>query len=64
MFFNFNKNDPTTIDLFFYKYSLKNYRVLDICKTKLTEGNRNFEPNLLSFSLLNHQLQAVCMPIL
>ena len=45
----------------FIKYSLKNYRVLDIYKTKLIERKKNFEPTLLSFSLLNHQLKAVCL---
>ena len=40
----------------FIKYSLKNFRVLDIYQTKLIEHDKNFEPNFLSFSLLNHQL--------
>ena len=35
--------------------------VLDIYETKLIEHNKNFEPNLQSFSLLNHQLQAVAI---
>ena len=35
----------------FIKYSLKNFRVLNIYQTKLFERNKNFEPNLLSFFL-------------
>ena len=43
---------------------MKNFRVLDIYQIKLIKHNKNFEPNLLSFFILNHQLQAVCLQIL
>ena len=45
--------------LFFEK--LQSFRFY---KTKLIERNKNFEPNLQSFSLLNQQLQVVCLQIL
>ena len=54
----------TWIFFFYLQYSLKNYRVLDIYRTKLIESNKNFGPNRLSFSLLNHQFQAVFLQIL
>ena len=39
---------------FSVKYSSKNYRFLDIFKTKLTKRNKNFEPNLLTLSSFNY----------